>query len=337
MKQRRLLVAFLGFDAINFDDATIAVSNTVSAIESLTPAATFDVEFVKTSYIQSDLVTPKVMKLGSNQTPVSNINFDYSEEKSKGRKVSTKYEISAQRFGTEVSAVLSNLAMRDHGIPDQLLILDLASRHIESTNQSRFIFDPALPPEFIYFENTPHIDYEYSTAWILLPFNISPQILKFQRFIVESFQTSNAFNSTFRMGPWPHAMQHKILSTMRRSIGTWAYHRFEESKFTSNQDHSRPTTRQQFIARVEKRLSRMMARCIDFSFGLPVLTGEISAINPRTRIRVKGRHWLLNPHAKVGSLLKYFIFSEGLHDRIRFIGSDDFNQPALDTNSIPDK
>jgi hypothetical protein len=179
---------------------------------------------------------------------------------------------------------------------------------------NQLVADVGLPHEYLYFAYFPQVDEGYADMWILAPWTLAKRFGKFDEFVLNSLTGKNAYLTQFCETGWPFAWADTRYEKIQRHSIDRRIHslavRFGESVL-------RPTGRGNLLIRLSSRVLRPLKNALDS----PLLTAENSCIPEASRSpKTFSKFVALNIHA----LLKYFILTESLRDRTRFLAHDDF-------------
>ncbi|MEN3373023.1 hypothetical protein [Dechloromonas sp. ZS-1] len=193
---------------------------------------------------------------------------------------------------------------------------DLGQTGGEQVNQ--LVADASLPEDYLYLSYFSEVDEGYADMWVLAPWHDARRFGRFDAFVLDSLAGRNCYIALFSGDGWPRAC-------IKTRFAVWRSHPVGQrihaliSKFVLGvQNCARGNTLPQ---RVVRRLTLPIQRFLS----QPPLTAENSCVPGFVaKAPVFPTFQALNIHA----LLKYFILSEGLRDRVRFLTHEDFELSA---------
>jgi len=190
---------------------------------------------------------------------------------------------------------------------------DLGQTGSEQVNQ--LVADSSMPEDYLYLSYFAEIDEGYADMWILAPWADARRFGRFDAFVLDSLAGRNHYLEMFSRTGWPRARIKTRFETWRwHPIGQRA-HALAEKIVQNAHDCAWGNA---VIQRAMRRLTRLVQRFLS----QPPVTAENSCVpGLEERLPVFPAPQALNIHA----LLKYFIMSEGLRDRARFLTGKDFD------------
>lgn len=242
-------------------------------------------------------------------------------EKNLNRLKSTWKNVSIQSvLGNARSRARSVALLDELSSPrGQVLITrwDLGQTGSRQVNQ--LIFDTSLPENYLYLSYFSEIDEGYADMWLIASWNDARLFSCFDQFVSESLEGRNDYLSLFTGGNWPRARaktrhelfwNHQVLKRVKNL-------NFKLCSLAQKNVIGRFSLHFFLIHRIIKMMQ---------SFTLYTnLTAENSFLPPhKYQIPRFPNYQALNIHA----LLKYFILSKGLRDRVRFLNQNDFDLTA---------
>lgn len=184
-----------------------------------------------------------------------------------------------------------------------------------STQVNQLVADAALPEEYLYLAYFSEVDEGYADMWALAPWQLARRFGEFDTFVMDSLSGHNKYLELFSRVGWPRACN------KTRYESWWSNPRGQRIRALALklvrglQSRSRGGALPQRIAR---RLSSLAQR----SLSRPPVTAENSCVPDFERTpRVFPEFQALNIHA----LLKYFILTEGMRGKTRFLTHEDFD------------
>jgi hypothetical protein len=193
---------------------------------------------------------------------------------------------------------------------------DLGQTGGEQVNQ--LVADSSLPEDYLYLSYFSEVDEGYADMWLLAPWADAQRFGRFDAFVLDSLAGRNRYLELFSGKGWPRAR-------VKTRFEVWWSHpvgqrvRVLAMKLVQGVNHFAPGAG--FAQRVVRRLTGPLQRFLS----MPPITAENSCVPPSlARAPVFPTFMALNIHA----LLKYFILSEGLRDRVRFLTREDFDIKA---------
>lgn len=178
----------------------------------------------------------------------------------------------------------------------------------------RLIIDISLPEEFLYLHYSSDIDKGYPDSWLLAPLDIARQFGKFDNFVHDALASQNEYlkilNQSWRPNFWDkcrHAFD--TLNSTRR--------KYQDKVLKITKDYIDSLNIDGFFPAIMRKFFRLIQRGLTQS----AISAENSCLTDSNRIRQ-----LFPRPLKLESptLLKYFIYFNGLRDRLRFLDETDF-------------
>lgn len=179
---------------------------------------------------------------------------------------------------------------------------------------SPLTIDFALPEDCLYLSYGPEVDEGYDLRWLLAPWQIAYRLKYFDSFVSESLAGRNRYLELLTEVGWPRARVRAFRDVALSH--PWALRgRFMVAGvLTVAKRFSSGTS---LLSRVARRLAELGRRIKVW----PPVTAENSCVpGVEQKLPVFPFQRALN----IRSLFKYFILSEGLRDRTRFLAGEDF-------------
>jgi hypothetical protein len=187
-----------------------------------------------------------------------------------------------------------------------------------STQVNQLVADAALPEEYLYMSYFSEVDEGYADMWLLAPWQLARRFGRFDAFVLDALTGQNRYLELFTETGWPRArVKTRYETVLSHPLGQRVY--AVATKIVRGlQGRARgDALPQRIVRRLTGSLQRFLVQ--------PPVTAENSCVPDfEPRPTVFPAFQALNIHA----LLKYFILSEGLRDRTRFLTHDDFEITA---------
>lgn len=182
----------------------------------------------------------------------------------------------------------------------------------------RVVADASLPEEYVYLPYASDVDEGYDDDWILVPMHLARRFGAFDSFVLDSLSGKNQYLDLFTRKGWPRAKS-KSRSETLWTLRIW---RKPESIFRSiSQAVWRRSQGGGFLQKVARKIMCPMHRHLQ----QPPLTAENSCVpcfEKKPPVFPAFRAVSNRP------LLKYFLLSEGMRRRVRFLTGEDFELAA---------
>ncbi|ESS15115.1 hypothetical protein MOLA814_00690 [Betaproteobacteria bacterium MOLA814] len=187
-----------------------------------------------------------------------------------------------------------------------------------SLQVNQLVADAALPKEYMYLSYFSEVDEGYADMWVLAEWGLARRFGEFDTFVLESLTGGNAFLEQFCESGWPRArVKTRYEASITHPIGQRIH--THASRLVGFVRALTPGG--SIPERTIRRLIGPMQRFLE----QPHLTAENSCVPSAADMpRTFPTFMSLNIHA----LLKYFILSEGLRERTRFVTHEDFEIAA---------
>ncbi len=187
-----------------------------------------------------------------------------------------------------------------------------------SVQVNQLVADASLPEEYLYLSYFSEVDEGYADMWVLAPRQLAQRFERFDAFVLDSLAGRNRYLEMFSRTGWPRARNRTRYETcLAHPIGQRVHSttlRLVQRLHGKLQGATLPQ-------RVARRLLGPMKRFLE----QPPLTAENSCVPYAAgQQRVFPEFMALNIHA----LLKFFILTEGLRDKTRFLTHEDFEIAA---------
>lgn len=190
---------------------------------------------------------------------------------------------------------------------------DLGQTGGEQVNQ--LVADAALPEDCLYLSYFSEVDEGYADMWVMAPWADARRFGGFDAFVLDSLAGRNRYLELFSGVGWPRARVKTRFEAWRSHPVGQRAHALSSKLVQGVQSRARGDALPQ---RVVRRLIGPVQRFLL----QPPVTAENSCVSAfETRSPIFPAYQSLNIHA----LLKYFILSEGLRDRVRFLTREDFD------------
>lgn len=201
---------------------------------------------------------------------------------------------------------------------EQVLITRWDLGQTGSAQVNQLVADASLPEEYLYLSYFSEVDEGYADMWVLAPRQLAQRFERFDAFVLDSLAGRNHYLELFSRTGWPRARTKTRYETcLAHPIGQRI---FSTALKLVQRLHGR-LQGATLPQRVARRLVGPMKRFLE----QPPLTAENSCVpDAAGQPRVFPAFMALNIHA----LLKFFILSEGLRDRTRFLTREDFEIEA---------
>lgn len=190
---------------------------------------------------------------------------------------------------------------------------DLGQTGSHQVNQ--LVVDAALPENYLYLAYYSEVDEGYADMWILAPWEDAKCFQNLDKSILQSLKGENDYLDLCLKKGWPRSRVRSFYEDWW--TGKWGQYtrkflREIEKKIT------KIASGNEFINRVSRRLNRTLSAFLN----KPPVTAENSFLEKENSKKIIFPEFLaLNIHA----LLKYFVLSEGLREKVRFLTYQDFS------------
>lgn len=180
---------------------------------------------------------------------------------------------------------------------------------------NRLVADATLPEDYLYLSYFSEVDEGYADMWVLAPWADARRFGRLDAFVLDSLAGRNRYLELFSGGGWPRArVKARFEAWWSHPVGQ-RVHALVSKLVQGVQNRARGDALPQ---RVMRRLTGPVHRFLS----QPPVTAENSCVPGfEARPPVFPAFLALNIHA----LLKFFILSEGLRDRVRFLTHEDFD------------
>lgn len=190
------------------------------------------------------------------------------------------------------------------------------------------VLDASLPQEYLYLPYSLDMDVGYNNSWMLAPWQVASQFGCFDAFVLDALAGRNGYLQSFSKTGWPRARTRSCSEIILLHPWVQKACKHVSKIIKSIQNRSKGNS---FPQRALRRLTAPVQRFLDQP---PALAENSCVPCSDQRLPVFPETQALN----VQSLLKYFILSEGLRDKTRFLAVDDFelvNHSGLLINPQP--
>jgi hypothetical protein len=203
-------------------------------------------------------------------------------------------------------------------LPEQLLCVRWDLRRADDSKANRIVIDASLPEEYIYLSYSSNVDEGYDDTWIIAPIYLARRLREFDSFLMASLSGKNQFLNLFTKQGWPRA---RVKSSWQNILSHSICQKLAEVSLNISQVIWCRFQGGGFIHRVVRKMLGPIYRYLE----RPPLTVENSCLPSF------GYKRPVFPYSKAvrnSSLFKYFILSEGLRNRVRFLVDGDFEVAA---------
>ncbi len=191
---------------------------------------------------------------------------------------------------------------------------DLGQTGSKQVNQ--LVADASLPENYLYLSYFSEVDEGYADMWILAPWADARRFSSLDSFVLDALAGKNNYLELFVRRGWPRA-RIKTHFEVLSNFPIWHHFRKLTIKLFKELQH-----RVEKGSNLQKRIARFLIKISHRFLFRPPITAENSCVpGHEVCLPIYPSFQALNIHA----LLKYFILSEGLRDRVRFLTNDDFN------------
>lgn len=190
---------------------------------------------------------------------------------------------------------------------------DLGQTGGEQVNQ--LVADATLPEDYLYLSYFSEVDEGYADMWVLAPWADARRFGCFDTFVLDSLAGRNRYLELFSRGGWPRArVKTRFEAWWSHPVGQ-RVHALASKLVQGVQNRARgDDLSQRIVRRLAGPVYRFLSR--------PPVTAENSCISEfEAQPLVFPAFQALNIHA----LLKFFILSEGMRERVRFLTREDFD------------
>lgn len=188
-----------------------------------------------------------------------------------------------------------------------------------SAQVNKLVADAAMPASHLYLSYFSEVDEGYADMWLLAPWAIARRFGDFDAFVLDALVGKNGYLKEFSESGWPRARKKtRYEDALSHPVGQRA-HALASRLIGAIRSQALGST---LPERVLRRLTGPIQRFLE----RPPLTAENSFVmGLEAAPRTFPPFMALNIHA----LLKYFILSEGLRERTRFLTPEDFEISML--------
>lgn len=191
---------------------------------------------------------------------------------------------------------------------------DLGQTGSKQVNQ--LVADASLPENYLYLSYFSEVDEGYADMWILAPWADACQFSSLDIFVLDALAGKNNYLEFFLRRGWPRARVKTHFEELL-SFPVWHHFRKLTTKLIQELQH-----RIEKGSVLQKRIARFLIKIAHRFLLRPPITAENSCVpGHEVYSPIYPSFQALNIHA----LLKYFILSAGLRDRVRFLTNEDFN------------
>jgi hypothetical protein len=229
--------------------------------------------------------------------------------------------------GVSIQSVLGNARSRARAVElmdelpsskGQVLITrwDLGQTGSEQVNQ--LVADASLPEDYLYLSYFSEVDEGYADMWLLAPWADARRFRRLDAFVLESLAGKNSYLELFLGGGWPRAR-------VKTRFEAWWAHPLGQRvhAFASKLVHGAENFA--CSAALSERVVRRLTRQVQRFLSRPPITAENSCV---TGFEARPPAYPPFLALNIRALLKYFILSEGLRKRVRFLTRGDFDIAA---------
>lgn len=205
-----------------------------------------------------------------------------------------------------------------HSPQGQVLITrwDLGQTGGAQVNQ--LVADATLPADYLYLSYFSEVDEGYADIWVLAPWADARRFGRFDNFVLECLAGQNRYLELFSGGGWPRARVKTLFEAWWSHPVGLRVHALASKLVQGVHNRARgDDLPQRIVRRLAGSVHRFLLR--------PPVTAENSCVSEfEVQPPVFPVFLALNIHP----LLKFFILSEGMRDRVRFLTRDDFDLTA---------
>ena len=189
---------------------------------------------------------------------------------------------------------------------------ELGQRGNEQVNQ--LVADAVLPEEYLYLPYSSEVDEGYPDTWMLAPWQLARHFACFETFVLDALSGRNRYLELFTKTGWPRARAKNHYETALSHPFAQRVHAIISKFVRAMQDWSQGDT-------LFQKIVRRLTGWVQGFLMRPPVTAENSYI---TGFERKQPVFPAPRALSIRALLKYFILSEGLRDRTRFLTTEDF-------------
>lgn len=184
-----------------------------------------------------------------------------------------------------------------------------------SAQVNQLVADAAMPASNLYMSYFSEVDEGYADMWLLAPWAIARRFGDFDTFVLDALAGDNAYLKEFSESGWPRARKKtRYENALSHPVGQ-RVHALASRLIGAIRSRALGST-------LPERVLRRLTSPMELFLERPSLTAENSCVTVREAApRTFPSFMALNIHA----LLKYFILSEGLRERTRFLTHEDFD------------
>jgi hypothetical protein len=251
---------------------------------------------------------------------INDINPPEIFEQGLNRPQSTWRSVSVQTVLGNARSRARAVALIDFRLPEMSESIVLMTRwdlgQTGSAQVNQLVVDLTLPDDCLYLSYYPEVDEGYADMWIVGSSRLVERFSRFDHFCWLCITGHNDYLEMFTKSGWPRARQRFLIeSMMLHAIGQL----LASKALTAIRVAREKCVGNGFFQRALRKILRACQKRL----ASPPVTAENSCV-PNLRRRVFPTYQALNIHA----LLKYFILTEGMREKTRFLTAEDFDLSA---------
>ena len=180
---------------------------------------------------------------------------------------------------------------------------------------NQLVADAALPEDYLYLSYFSEVDEGYADMWVLAPWADARRFGRFDSFVLDSLAGRNRYLELFTGSGWPRAR-------VKTRFEAWWSHPVGQRIHALTSKFVQGAQNRAWGDALPQRVVRRLIGPVQRFLSQPPVTAENSSVPGfEAQPPVFPAFQALNIHA----LLKFFILSEGLRDRVRFLTHEDFD------------
>lgn len=198
--------------------------------------------------------------------------------------------------------------------PRQVLLVRWDLSQADESKVNRIVADASLSEEYIYLPYSSNVDEGYDDSWIIAPMCLVRRLRGFDSFVLDSLSGKNQYLDLLTKKGWPRARVRSRWEIL------WSYpicQKLAEISLNISQVIWQRSQGGAFIHKVMRKVISLINRYIE----RPPLTAENSCV---PGFEYKRPVFSASRALRISTLFKYFLLSEGLRDRVRFLTDGDF-------------
>jgi len=196
----------------------------------------------------------------------------------------------------------------------QVLIVHWDLGQSNSAEACQLVYDAAMPSSQLYLLYIAEVDEYYADSWLIAPWSIAHRFGGFDTFVIDALAGKNTYLKNLNVLGWPQSRKKICYKKMLSNVIRKRAYAIASRLISSIHSY---IPRRTFQERVLLRLTRPIKLFIN----RPHLTAENSGVLEGGSV-LKTYQSFMN--LNIRALFKYFILSEELREKTRFLTPEDF-------------